>query len=244
MPKAKGSVGRTKLSLAQLRSDLRKTSDKEKAELLQSFFKTGPGEYAEGDIFLGITVPVLRSLAKQYQSLSIGHTTRLLKSPIHEERLVSLLILVLKYRKAGPSGKERIYRTYLGHSRYINNWDLVDVTARHIVGDFLREKDKRPLYRLANSDSLWEKRIAIVSTFSFIEKNDFMDTFKIARILISDPHDLIHKAVGWMLREVGKRDREREETFLKKHSRIMPRTMLRYAIERFPESKRQAYLKR
>lgn len=231
------------MGLKKLKSDLRKYSNKKKVKILQRFFKTGPGEYAEGDIFLGITVPILRTLSKQHQGLAFNETLQLLKSQIHEERLLSLLILILKYRKADLSEKEKIYKAYLNHSKYINNWDLVDVTAKHIIGDFLKDKDRVPLYKLARSDSPWERRIAILSTFHFIENNDFKDTLKIAEILISDTHDLIHKAVGWMLREVGKRDRDSEERFLKKYCTAMPRTMLRYAVERFPESKRQAYLK-
>jgi len=231
------------MSLKKLKFDLRKYSNKKKAEILQRFFKTGPTEYAEGDIFLGITVPMLRILSKQYQCLAFNETLQLLKSRIHEERLLSLLILILKYRKVDLSEKRKIYKAYLNHSKYVNNWDLVDVTAKHIVGVFLEDKDRAPLYKLARSDSLWERRIAILSTLHFIENNDFEDTLKIAEILILDPHDLIHKAVGWMLREVGKRDRDSEERFLKKYYTAMPRTMLRYAVERFPESKRQAYLK-
>jgi len=231
------------MSLKKLRFDLRKYSDKKKAKVLQRFFKTGPGEYAQGDIFLGITVPMLRILSKRYKSLEFNETLRLLKSRIHEERLLSLLIIILKYRKVDLSEKRKIYKAYLNHSKYVNNWDLVDVSAKHIIGDFLKDKDRTPLYKLARSDSLWERRIAILSTFYFIENNDFEDTLKIAQILISDPHDLIHKAVGWMLREVGKRDMDSEERFLKKYCTAMPRTMLRYAVERFPESKRQAYLK-
>lgn len=230
------------MSLKKLKFDLLKYRDKRKVKILQRFFKTGPGEYAEGDIFLGITVPKLRVLSKQYQSLAFNETLQLLKSRIHEERLLSLLILILKYRKVDLSGKRKIYKAYLDYSKFINNWDLVDVTAKHIVGAFLKDKDRAPLYKLARSDSLWERRIAILSTFHFIENNDFEDTLKIAEILISDPHDLIHKAVGWMLREVGKRDMDSEERFLKKYCTTMPRTMLRYAVERFPESKRQTYL--
>ena len=192
---------------------------------------------------MGITVPMLRILSKRYKSLEFNETLRLLKSRIHEERLLSLLIIILKYRKVDLSEKRKIYKAYLNHSKYVNNWDLVDVSAKHIIGAFLKDKDRTPLYKLARSDSLWERRIAILSTFYFIENNDFEDTLKIAQILISDPHDLIHKAVGWMLREVGKRDRDSEERFLKKYYTAMPRTMLRYAVERFPESKRQAYLK-
>ena len=231
------------MNLLKIKYDLRICSNKQQAKILQRFFKTAPVEYAQGDIFLGVKVPILRSLAKQYQDLEFNETLQLLKSPIHEERLLSLLIFILKYRKAGSLEKEKIYKTYLKYSRYINNWDLVDVTAKHIVGAFLTDKDKGILYKLANSDSLWERRIAILSTFHFIENNDFGDTLKIAKILIADPIDLIHKAVGWMLREVGKRDRICEERFLKKYCQVMPRTMLRYAIERFPQSKRQAYLR-
>lgn|SRR3989338_5742552 len=230
------------MSLTRLKSELRKYSDKKKAKILQRFFKTGPGEYAEGDIFLGIKVPILRALAERYQCLELNEILKLLKSRIHEERLLSLFLLILKYRKVNLSRKEKIYKAYLNCSKYINNWDLVDATAKHIIGDFLKDKDRVPLYKLARSDSLWERRIAILSTFHFIENNDFGDTLKIAEILISDPHDLIHKAVGWMLREVGKRDRGSEENFLKKYCTAMPRTMLRYALERFPETKRQAYL--
>jgi 3-methyladenine DNA glycosylase AlkD len=230
------------MSLSELKCNLRKSSNKLQAKILQKFFKTGAGEYAQGDIFLGVRVPVLRNLAKRYQGLEFNETLELLKSPIHEERLLSLLILILKYLKAGSAEQERICKAYLKHSRYINNWDLVDVSAQHIVGHFLTGKNKGILYKLADSDSLWERRIAVLSTFHFIKNNDFRDTLKIAKILIADSHDLIHKAVGWMLREIGKRDRGSEEVFLKKYCRIMPRTMLRYAIERLPELKRQLYL--
>lgn len=231
------------MSLKKLKLDLRKYSNKKKAKILPRFFKTGPGEYAQGDIFIGITVPILRIFSKRYQGLAFNETLQLLKSRIHEERLLSLLILILKYRKADLLEKRKIYKAYLNYSKYVNNWDLVDVSAKHIIGDFLKDKDRTPLYRLARSVSLWERRIAILSTFHFIENNDFKDTLKIAEILILDPHDLIHKAVGWMLREVGKRDRDSEERFLKKYYTAMPRTMLRYAVERFSESKRQSYLK-
>lgn len=230
------------MSLRKLRADLRKCGNKEKAGILQRFFKTGPGEYGHGDIFLGIAVPTLRNFAKLYQGLEFDDVMQLLKSRFHEERLLSLLILIIGYRKADLPGKRRIYRAYLNHSGYINNWDLVDVTAKHIVGAFLRDKDRAPLYKLARSGFLWERRIAIMSTFHFIEDNDFEDTFKIAKILISDPHDLIHKAVGWMLREVGKRDMASEERFLKKYHAVMPRTMLRYAVERFMATKKRKYL--
>ena len=230
------------MSLIKLKSDLKRHGDKEQARILSRFFKTGPGEYAEGDIFLGIKVPVLRTLAAQYQLLTLADTLLLLKSPIHEERFLSLIILILKYQKACPHDKEKIYKVYLKHTQYINNWDLVDVSAKQIIGAHLLSRDRSPLYKLAVSPSLWRRRIAILSTFHFIEHNDFADTLKIAKILIRDPHDLIHKAVGWMLREVGKRNIGPEEEFLKANYSIMPRTMLRYAIERFPERTRLAYL--
>jgi len=230
------------MSLSLIRSALRGYGDPSKALVLQRFFKTGPGEYAAGDLFIGINVPVLRSLAKKYQSLSLGEVLHLLKSRIHEERLLSLLILILKYRAGDLVVKKKIYRAYLAHTAYINNWDLVDVTAKHIVGDFLKDRDRDVLYKLARSGSLWERRLAMLTTFYFIEGRDFKDTLKIAELLMADSHDLIHKAAGWMLREVGKRDLVVEERFLKKHCAIMPRTMLRYATERFPEAKRQAYL--
>jgi 3-methyladenine DNA glycosylase AlkD len=230
---------------AKLKSDLQKRCNSNKAKILQGFFKTGPGEYAEGDIFLGISVPILRNLAKQHQHLTLSEIQRLLKSRFHEERLLALLILILKYRAANESGKEKIYRIYLAHTKHINNWDLVDVSAKHIVGDYLMNFGKKPLTvltDLAQSKYLWERRIAILSTFRWIDHNRFDATLRIARILLADSHDLIHKAVGWMLREVGKKSMSSEEKFLKKYCRIMPRTMLRYAIERFPSAKRRAYL--
>lgn len=230
-------------ALLRLQSDLRKFRNPEKARFLQGYFKTGPGEYAQGDIFIGVTVFALRSLAQQYQALSFSEILSLLKSPIHEERLLSLLILIHQYRKGSQDAKEKIYRAYLAHTSFINHWDLVDVTAKNIVGDFLKERSRAPLYVLARSRSLWERRIAILATFHFIDHNDFKDSLRIARILLTDSHDLIHKAVGWMLREIGKKDRDAQESFLKKYYRRMPRTMLRYAIERFEEARRQAYLK-
>ena len=230
------------MPLKDIRRTLRRHQDKAKAKALRRFFKTGPGGYAEGDIFLGVTVPVLRGLAKQFQGLELKSAVELLRSPIHEERLLALLILILKYRQSDTNDKSRIYSIYLKNTKYINNWDLVDVTAKHIIGDFLRDKDKGVLYELARSPSLWDRRIAILSTFHFIENDRFEETIKIAGLLLSDKHDLIHKAVGWMLREVGKRNLEAEEKFLKRHHRIMPRTMLRYAIEKFSEPRRQLYL--
>ena len=221
---------------------MRRYQDKEKAKVLRGFFKTGPGEYAEGDLFLGVTVPVLRKLARQFKDIELKSAVELLRSSIHEERLLALLILILKYRGSSEKDKKKIYRIYLENTGYINNWDLVDITAKHIVGDYLRDKDKSVLYELARSPFLWNRRIAMLSTFHFIEDHQFEDTIKIAELLLSDRHDLIHKAVGWMLREVGKRNLETEENFLKMHHKSMPRTMLRYAIEKFPEPKRRKYL--
>ncbi|NHQ60854.1 DNA alkylation repair protein [Chlorobium sp. BLA1] len=207
------------------------------------FFKTGSGEYGEGDLFRGIRVPVLRKLAPALDNVPPEEVIRLLASAFHEDRLLALLLLIRRFRKADGVEQERIYNSYLANTLHINNWDLVDISAEHIVGSFLRNRDRAPLYRLAVSESLWERRIAIVSTFHFIRCNEFHDTLAIAGMLLNDPEELIHKAAGWMLREVGKRDQPAEEEFLRVHCRRMPRVMLRYAIERFEEGKRQRYLK-
>lgn len=229
--------------LNELKRSLRAQADPGKAKILQRFFKTGPGEYGEGDVFLGLTVPKIRALAKKYASLGTSDIEILLRSPIHEERLCALLMLVSEFENGGRDRTE-IYRSYLKNTEYINSWDLVDLTADRIVGAFLRDKDKSILYKLARSESVWERRIAIMATFHFIKNGSSAHTFAIAGALLNDDHDLIHKAVGWMLRETGKRvGIAGEERFLKKHYREMPRTMLRYAIERFPEPKRRAYLK-
>jgi len=223
-----------------IKDDLIKQANPEKAKLLQGFFKTGKGHYGEGDIFLGITVPQSREIAKKYLSIELNELKQHLSSKFHEERLVSLLILVEKYKK---EDKKQIFDFYLDNLKYINNWDLVDLTAPKIVGKYLINSSKEILYKLAKSSELWEKRVSIIATYEFIINNKFEDTFRISEILLNDSHDLIHKAVGWMLREIGKRSLEAEESFLKKHYKNMPRTMLRYAIERFPEEKRQRYLK-
>jgi 3-methyladenine DNA glycosylase AlkD len=227
----------------EIRARLQKLGTKERAKVSRSFFKTGQAEYGAGDIFLGVTVPELRKLAMEYQAITLAETIQLLQSTIHEERLLALLLLVRSYAKGDESAKKTIYERYLKNSRFVNNWDLVDVSAEHIVGAFLRGKNKRPLYALARSSDLWERRIAIMATFHFIKRGEFAETLKIARILLPDKEDLIHKAVGWMLREIGKRRIQIEERFLREHYAMMPRTMLRYAIERFPEAKRQRYLK-
>lgn len=231
------------MTVQNIKAKLKQQENKEKAKILQRFFKTGPGEYGEGDLFLGVKVPVLRKLAKKYDGITIPQVKRLLTSAIHEERLLALFIFVGKYQKGDEAVKKEIYDLYLNHTKFVNNWDLVDGSAPHIVGAFLMNKNKEPLYRLANSKNLWERRISILSTFYFIKQDKFSDALKIAKILLTDKKDLIHKAVGWMLREIGKRHLQTEETFLKKYYKTMPRTMLRYAIEKFPEPKRQKYLK-
>jgi 3-methyladenine DNA glycosylase AlkD len=226
-----------------IQKELKRLGSKEKAKVLQGFFKTGPGEYGEGDCFLGIKVPELRKLAKKHQAISIREIDQLLKSSIHEERLLALLILVRRYSKEDDAEQKRIYELYLKRTKFVNNWDLVDSSAEHIVGAFLMDRSKKPLYSLAKSRNLWERRISIMSTFHFIKQNKFSETLKISKILLADEEDLIHKAVGWMLREIGKRHLPTEQKFLKEHYKAMPRTMLRYAIEKFPEPERQRYLK-
>ncbi len=209
------------------------------------FFKTGKGEYAENDIFYGLSVPQSRVIAGKYKDLQLNDVLALLKSKIHEARLIALLILVHKFQKGDQEQRYKIYNCYLSNTKYINNWDLVDLSADKIVGAYLLDKDRDILEKLAMSTSIWERRISIIATFQFIkEKKEYKDTFKISKILLFDKHDLIQKAVGWMLREVGKRVSEaKEEEFLKPVYKKMPRTMLRYAIERFPEEKRLRYLK-
>ncbi len=231
------------MCVEEIKKKLRGLASKEKAKVLQRFFKTGPGEYGEGDIFLGVRVPELRKLVKKFHNCTLKEVRILLRSSIHEERLLALLILVHAFAKGDDVTRKKIYELYLKHTRFINNWDLVDTTAEHIVGAYLMDKDRQPLYCLARSKDLWERRIAIIATFHFIKKAEFIETLTIAKMLLHDEEDLIHKAVGWMLREIGKRDLPSEETFLKIYYATMPRTMLRYAIERFPESKRQRYLK-
>jgi 3-methyladenine DNA glycosylase AlkD len=231
------------MTIRNIRQKLQQLGSEEKAKVLQRFFKTRPGDYGEGDVFIGVGVPELRKLVKEYPDITIEESVQLLRSSIHEERMFSLLILVGKYLKGSKTVKKRIYELYLQNTNFINSWDLVDGSAHQIVGDFLMDKSKEPVYRLAKSKSLWERRIAILSTFHFIKHDNYSETLKISKILLTDEQDLIHKAVGWMLREIGKRDMVTEEIFLKKYYKRMPRTMLRYAVEKFPESKRQKYLK-
>jgi 3-methyladenine DNA glycosylase AlkD len=225
-------------------SELKSVSDKEKALFLPRFFKTGTGEYGEGDQFLGIQVPQQRKIAKNYLGAVDENDMKILiASPFHEVRLTTLFMLVGKFEKSKSTEGKRLWvNFYFTNRRFVNNWDLVDSSAHLILGSWLYDKDRTPLYELANSNNLWDQRIAIISTYYFIRKNEFEDTLKIAEILLFHPHDLIHKAVGWMLREVGKRDYETELGFLEKHYKKMPRTMLRYAIEKFDPQVREMFL--
>ncbi len=224
----------------KITKQLKALGNKTAAEHAKRFFKIGPGQYGEGDLFLGIKVPVLRQLAKEHCDITLDDLIELLHSPLHEVRMMALLIMVLQYKHG--NNQTSIYRAYLDNTHRVNNWDLVDGSAADIVGAHLFERDRKPLYKLAKSKSLWERRIAIVATFYFIRRNQFADTLAIAVLLLNDKEDLMHKAVGWMLREVGKRDLKVEEGFLIPRYKQIPRTLLRYAIERFPEPKRLAYL--
>jgi 3-methyladenine DNA glycosylase AlkD len=228
---------------AAIRRELRAAADPSRAALLQRFFKTGPGEYAEGDRFLGLTVPQVRAIAAKHQMLPLSDLAALLASPWHEERLLALVMLVRQYERGTAAQREAIYRLYRRRTACINNWDLVDCSAGSIVGAHLAARDRRVLERLARSPLVWERRIAVISTFFFIRRGELQPTLRMARLLLDDDHDLIHKAVGWMLREVGKQDRAVLQRFLDAHAHRMPRTMLRYAIERFPERLRQRYLR-
>ena len=235
------------MKAADVRKELKSMADPDKAAILQRFFKTGPGYYGEGDIFIGVMVPQSRQIAKKFSQLPLGEVRTLLYSCIHEERLVALLILAWRYNSSLSSSmeKEEIAKFYLEHIKQVNNWDLVDLSAPNILGAHLVDRDhrRRLLYRLAGSENVWERRIAILATLHFIRNDDFSETLKIAGMLLHDRHDLIHKAVGWMLREVGKRDATAQEAFLEKYWSVMPRTMLRYAIERLPENQRLHYKK-
>jgi 3-methyladenine DNA glycosylase AlkD len=230
------------ISATAIRRRMRAISDPARAVVLRRFFKTGAGQYGAGDRFLGIRVPMLHRLAREYQGLSLRDIRALLRSAWHEERLLALLILVRQYAVAHAGRRNAIFRLYLKNTDQINNWDLVDCSAEYIVGAQVAERGRRTLLRLAKSKRLWERRIAMVATFHQIKRDRFDTTLRVARALLRDRHDLIQKAVGWMLREVGKRDRALEEQFLKRHGQRMPRTMLRYAIERFPAQLRWQYL--
>ena len=229
-------------TLGALRRDLRAEADASDAIHLQRFFKTGPGQYGEGDKFLGVRVPVLRRLARAYRDLPVGDALVLLQSKLHEERLLGLLLLVALYQRGESDRKQVVYDAYLAHTRHINNWDLVDASAEYIVGPHVAPDSLDVLERLATSADLWERRIAMLATFHWIKQGEFAPALRIASLLLTDRHDLIHKAVGWMLREIGKRDRAVEVAFLREHHAAMPRTALRYAIEHFPDRERKRYL--
>jgi len=238
-------------TFANLRKELKAKANPKKAKILQRFFKTEKGEYGEGDVFLGLSVPETRRIAQKYKDLKFKEIEELLKSKTHEERLLALLILVNQFQgvmlKHNTSVRHKIFNFYLKNTKYINNWDLVDGSAPKIVGEYLLgfasiNGSKQILYKLAKSKNLWERRIAIIATFAFIKNNQFAETLKISEMLLNDKHDLIHKAVGWMLREVGKQSQPTLEKFLKKHTSKMPRVMLRYAIERLTSGKRRGYL--
>ncbi len=230
------------MNLREFKKRIKTESNKQQAKSLQWFFKTGVGEYGEGDVFAGIKVPVQRKIAKEFKNLNFDDIRELIDSKIHEERMIGLLVLQGKYEQGDEKEKEKVFKFYIRNRKGINNWDLVDISAPKIVGEHLLERDKKLLYEFARSKNLWERRIAVISTFTFIRAGKFETTFKIAEILLDDDHDLIHKAVGWMLREIGKKDLNAEEKFLKPRYKKMPRTMLRYAIEKFPEVKRKKYL--
>ena len=231
------------MSFIKLEKELKSLQNPESAAFLQGFFKTGAGEYGEGDIFRGIRVPVLRKLARKYRGLSLSETEKLLHSPFHEDRLLALFLLVQSFEKADKNTRKTIFDLYLANTEFVNNWDLVDSSAAQILGAHLSDKKRQPLDDLARSSDLWERRIAIMATFYFIRQKDFKDTLRLAEMLLDAKEDLIHKATGWMLREVGKRDLEVEREFLRLYYKRMPRTMLRYAIEKFPAIERQKFLK-
>lgn len=228
--------------MATIDQRLAAAGDPERAIHHQRFFRTGPGQYGHGDRFLGLTVPQARAIARQYRDLEVHDLSRLLDSEWHEARLVALMIAVDRFRRADAQERKAIYGFYLKKTARINNWDLVDLSAYHIAGEYLKDRSRAPLRRLARSRSLWERRIAIVATYAFIRSGELEETLRIAEMLLDDEHDLIHKAVGWMLREVGKRDVATLRAFLDRYAPRMPRTALRYAIERFPPAVRRRYL--
>lgn len=231
-------------TIAQLKKEFLRSSDPVKAKQEQRFFKTGPGEYAAGDKFIGVSVPEQRILAKKYHHLPLSDVWKLLESPIHEHRLTALFILCLQFKPKDETLRKNIVDGYLKHARFVNNWDLVDSSAQHLLGVWLLNKPRTILDHLAKSKLIWERRIAIISTLTFIRHGQYNDTLRLAKILLTDTHDLMHKATGWMLREAGNRDRKSLLLFLDQYAKQMPRTMLRYAIEKLPETQRKQYLRR
>jgi 3-methyladenine DNA glycosylase AlkD len=230
-------------SASSLKARLRERANAVDGMFLQRFFKTGPGEYGEGDVFIGVRVPALRQIASAARGTTVQTMAALLRSPVHEDRALALMLMVQAFAAGDDAGRRVVYELYLANTRYINNWDLVDLSAAAIVGRWLFTRRRTPLTRLSRSASVWERRIAIVATHHFIRHGEFADTFQIADRLSGDPHDLIHKAVGWMLREVGKRDGTALRAYLRERVDTLPRTALRYAIERFPEPERLRYLR-
>lgn len=228
--------------LQEVKNELLSLADSDTAIHSQRFFKTGKGEYGEGDVFLGIRVPVLRQLAKKHRQLALKNIQSLLRSQYHEQRLLAVIMLVNRYKKSDDSSAALIFSSYINNTKYINNWDLVDVSAPNIIGAHLYKKNRKLLYALCRSDNLWERRIAIISTLYFIRNSDYNDCLKITELLMHDPQDLIHKACGWMLRETGKKSEPTLIAFLDKYAAIMPRTMLRYALEKLPEKLRHTYM--
>ncbi len=232
------------MTAEDVKQKLKSLASPDVAKTSARFFKTGPGQYGEGDTFIGIKVPTLRKVSREFRSLPLEEVELLLHSPIHEERHLALMILVLQVAKCDAAHRRTAFDFYLENTKFINNWDLVDCSAPQVVGGYLLDKSRRPLFQLAKSKSLWERRIAIVSTQHFIRNDDFADTLEISQKLLKDEEDLIHKAAGWMLREVGKTAKAVLEAFLDQHAAAMPRTMLRYAIEHFSPDQRRAYLQR
>lgn len=232
------------MNAATIQARMRRLGIPGRAQACARFFKSGPGQYGEGDVFLGLNAAQVRGLAREFRALPLNEIKLLLESDVHEDRSVGLLILVEQVASADPATHKRLYDFYLAHTHRINNWDLVDCSSREVVGAYLHGRSHKPLHKLARSKSLWERRIAIVATYHFIRQAEFETTLVIAEMLLDDEEDLIHKAAGWMLREVGNRDRETLEGFLNRHATVMPRTMLRYAIERFPVKLRRRYMKR
>ena len=232
------------MSLQEIKQKLQELADAGKAAHHQKFFKTGKGQYGEGDIFLGVKIPQLRKLAAEFKTLPIRDCETLLQAPIHEERMLALFLLIRHFKKGDPDTKTLIYNMYMDNTQYINNWDLVDSSALHIVGAYIEDRDQSVLIQMARDGHLWQQRIAVIATFKYIKTSNFDTALQVIEILVNHPHDLIHKATGWMLREIGKRDLKTEEDFLDRYAPTMPRTMLRYAIEKFPPEKRKHYLEK